>query len=432
MFQADALQTGTWDTVFREQNRGETDPMIENLGRKRYPQGSVVFSKGDAGDSAFLIADGLVEISDPATGTVRACIGAGELIGEVALIDRQPRTATARTLKDTVLIEVPRDLLEQLLGDTNPIIRHLLNVVLGRFREAVDRNRLGLSGPASGPGSTTDMTLQAAAASSLTLLRDMRDAIATGEFVLHYQPIYRLEGRTLAGFEALIRWQHPAQGLVPPLTFLELAEESGLIREMGLWVVRQACQDWPALRRLTAHDSPFLSINISPSQLTDGAFAEVAIGIQQAAGIDPRELKLELTESTFIQNQAVAQSQLRRLSEFGNSIALDDYGTGFSGLAHLQNYRFNTLKLDQLFIREIQNSSLSYQLVMSTLDMIRPLNINAVGEGIETESVAETLQQLGCEYGQGYLFGKPMALQDLLAAAGGPADWTHTLKVRGQ
>jgi EAL domain-containing protein (putative c-di-GMP-specific phosphodiesterase class I) len=258
------------------------------------------------------------------------------------------------------------------------------------------------------------MDLRSTATDRLTLLRDMRDALVSEQFVLHYQPIYVLEGRQLAGFEALIRWRHPTRGLVPPLTFLDLAEESGLICDMGLWVVQRACEDWPALRRLTVTQRPFLSINISPAQLADGTFADVAMGIQRAAGMDPAELKLELTESTFIQNQAVAQAQLHRLGEFGNSIALDDYGTGFSGLAHLQNYRFHTLKLDQLFIREIQNSSLSFQLVMSTLDMVRALQINAVGEGIETDAVADILQQLGCQYGQGFLFGRPLALEDLL------------------
>ena len=388
--------------------------MTERLGRKHYPAGSVIFSQGEAGSSAFLITDGLVEIADGANGIVRARIGPGELIGEVALIDHQPRTATARAVTDTVLIEVSRDLVERLLMDTNPIIRHILNVVLGRFRKTVSHPDSQDTEPPAGPRTRQAMDLRSKATDSLTLLRDMRDALVSEQFVLHYQPIYLLEGRQLAGFEALIRWRHPTRGLVPPLTFLDLAEESGLICDMGLWVVQRACGDWPALRRLTVTQRPFLSINISPAQLADGTFADVAMGIQRSAGMDPAELKLELTESTFIQNQAVAQTQLHRLSEFGNSIALDDYGTGFSGLAHLQNYRFHTLKLDQLFIREIQYSSLSFQLVTSTLDMVRALHINAVGEGIETDAVADILQQLGCQYGQGFLFGRPLALEDLL------------------
>ena len=302
--------------------------------------------------------------------------------------------------------------------DTDPIIRHLLNVVLRRFRHNLS--------PVVSDGMLTEVqagmqqeaSLQLAASQKLTLLGDLRHAMADGQFVLHYQPIYLLDGRHLAGFEALIRWKHPTLGLVSPLTFLELAEESGLIRDMGLWVVRRACQDWPQLRTLTRTANPYLSVNISPTQLTDNSFADIVIGIQTDWAINPQELKLELTESTFIQNQAVAQQQLARLSAFGNSIALDDYGTGFSGLSHLQNYRFDTLKLDQIFIREIEHSRLSFQLVTSTLDMIRALHINAVGEGIETDEVAMILRGLGCEYGQGYLFGKPMALADLITQAG--------------
>ena len=151
---------------------------------------------------------------------------------------------------------------------------------------------------------------------------------------------------------------------------------------------RVAANDVIKVERLAGEAGDIVEIG---NVLVVGAGADVAMGIQRSAGMDPAELKLELTESTFIQNQAVAQEQLHRLSEFGNSIALDDYGTGFSGLAHLQNYRFHTLKLDQLFIREIQSSSLSFQLVMSTLDMVRALHINAVGEGIETDAVADIL-----------------------------------------
>ena len=392
--------------------------MLDQLGRRRFATGDVIFTKGENGNSAFLIEDGQVEIRDPDSGAAIAIVGQGELIGEVALIDRRPRTATAVALKPSVLIEVTRDLVEQLLIDTDPIIRHLLNVVLRRFRHNLSPVVSdGLPTPAHA-GMQQETSLQLAASQKLTLLGDLRHAMADGQFVLHYQPIYLLDGRHLAGFEALIRWKHPTLGLVSPLTFLELAEESGLIRDMGLWVVRRACQDWPQLRTLTRTANPYLSVNISPTQLTDNSFADIVIGIQTDWAINPQELKLELTESTFIQNQAVAQQQLARLSAFGNSIALDDYGTGFSGLSHLQNYRFDTLKLDQIFIREIEHSRLSFQLVTSTLDMIRALHINAVGEGIETDEVAMILRGLGCEYGQGYLFGKPMALADLITQAG--------------
>jgi EAL domain-containing protein (putative c-di-GMP-specific phosphodiesterase class I) len=153
-------------------------------------------------------------------------------------------------------------------------------------------------------------------------------------------------------------------------------------------------------------------------QLTDGLFAADAIRMQRQYAMAPAELKLELTESTLIQSPVLAQEQLAQLTDFGNSIALDDYGTGFSSLENLQTYRFHTLKLDQRFIREMLNSSLSFQIVISSIDMIRSLNMDVVAEGIETEELARVLTELGCEYGQGYLFGRPKPLAALLAPHG--------------
>lgn len=387
--------------------------MIDTLDRRHLAECEILFQKGDAGDSAFLIETGGVEILDPDSGQVLARVGQGELVGEIALIDRNPRTATARALEASVVIEVRRDVMEQLLVNTDPIIRHLLNVVLRRFRNNMEPTLLSQPDRLKLPDLAAD-PLQQTAAQKIAQLQDLSFAVKANQFVLHYQPIHLLEDGRLAGFEALVRWRHPVLGLVPPLSFLPLAEESGLIREIGLWVLQRASEDWKTLRTLTSTPHPFISVNVSAVQLRDGLFADAAMEIQKAAGIAANELKIELTETSLIQNQLIAQYQLQLLTEFGNSIALDDFGTGFSGMENLQNYRFHTLKLDQQFIRNILNSSLSFQIVLSTLNMIRALHIDSVGEGIETPEIARVLQELGCTYGQGYLFGKPMPLDALL------------------
>lgn len=397
--------------------------MLDLLDRKRFTAGDLIFQKGEAGDCAFLIESGQIEISDPDIGCVLARIGEGELIGEIALIDQHPRTATARAVQSTVLIEVRRERVEQLLLNTDPIIRHLLNVVLRRFRNirtAGAGNALLLSEQAI---AAADL-LQVTAAQKLTLLQDMNHALAVSQFVLHYQPIYQLKDHSLAGFEALIRWNHPTLGLVPPMSFLGLAEETGLIKKIGLWVLDQACRDWPQLRTLTRSEKPFVSVNVSAKQLADGQFATDAIEMQRQYRMPASELKLELTESTLIQSQLQAQEQLAQLTDFGNSIALDDYGTGFSGLENLQNYRFHTIKLDQRFIREMLNSSLSFQIVISSVDMIRALHMDVVAEGIESDELARVLTELGCEYGQGYLFGRPKPLGVLLEPLATPGVFT--------
>lgn len=387
--------------------------MLDLLDRRRFSAGDLIFRKGEPGDCAFLIESGQVEISDPDSGCVLARIGEGELIGEIALIDQHPRTATAHAVQDSVLIEVRRERVEQLLHDTDPIIRHLLNVVLKRFRN-IRTTGAGSALLISEPAIAAADLLQVTAAQKLTLLQDMNHALATSQFVLHYQPIYQLRDHSLAGFEALIRWNHPLLGLVPPMSFLGLAEETGLIKQIGLWVLEQACRDWPQLRTLTRSDSPFVSVNVSARQLADGMFATDAIRIQHQHAMPPAEMQLELTESTLIKSPEQAQEQLLRMTELGNSIALDDYGTGFSTLENLQNYRFHTIKLDQRFIREMLNSSLSFQIVMSSIDLIGSLQMDVVAEGIETADLARVLTEMGCKYGQGYLFGRPKPLAALL------------------
>ncbi len=220
----------------------------------------------------------------------------------------------------------------------------------------------------------------------------------------------------IAGFKALIRWRHPERGLIPPNRFLGIAEESGLIRLIGRWTIEQACRDWPGLRAVATTARRFISINLSGKQLTEEGFADEALAIQRAFGVNPGEIKLELTETSLITNTALATRHLNELSRCGNSIALDDYGTGYSGLGHLQNYPFKVLKLDQTFVREIMNSSLSFQLVMNSIEMAKSLQLEIVAEGIETADIAEALSSMGCDYAQGYLFSKPQPLQEWLGA----------------
>jgi EAL domain-containing protein (putative c-di-GMP-specific phosphodiesterase class I) len=395
--------------------------MLELLDRRRFSDGELIFQKGETGDCAYLIESGQVEISDPDLGCVLARIGEGELIGEIALIDQHPRTATARAVQQTVLIEVKRERVEQLLLDTDPIIRHLLNVVLKRFR-TVSTSAVGGTLVLSQPPVEDADLLQVTAAQKLTLLQDMNHALEVSQFVLHYQPIYHLSDQSLAGFEALIRWNHPTLGLVPPLAFLGLAEETGLIKRMGLWVLEQACRDWPQLRGLIHREKPFVSVNVSARQLADGLFAMDATRIQRQYHMPAAELKLELTESTLIKSPEQAHEQLSQLTDLGNSIALDDYGTGFSTLENLQNYRFHTIKLDQRFIREMLNSSLSFQIVMSSVDLISRLQMDVVAEGIESAELARILTGLGCQFGQGYLFGRPQPLAVLIQT---PEGWSR-------
>jgi EAL domain-containing protein (putative c-di-GMP-specific phosphodiesterase class I) len=373
----------------------------------------LIFEKGDEGDCAYLVEAGEVEISNPLTGFIFSRVGQGELFGEIALIDHQPRTATARASKSTTLVKIDRLLIEELLKKTDPIIQHLLSISLKRLRFNMLPNTLIDSEAKQFPDALQSVIANLAN-QRLALLQDLSFALSSEQFVLHYQPIVFLQNEKVAGFEALIRWNNPKMGLLPPLEFLGMAEETGLIHQIGLWVVHRACRDWAALKTLIHSESPFLNVNISGRQLADPEFAVKVIAIQKSQAIHSSELKFELTETTLIENPELAHTQLRQLTEHGNAIILDDYGIGYSGLGHLQRYNFTGIKLDQSFIKEMLHSKLSLQLIISSIEMAKKLQLEVVAEGIETPEIAQALKMLGCTLGQGFLFSKGKPLDELL------------------
>lgn len=384
--------------------------MFDNLGRKFLEAGEVLFRVGDVGDSAYLVEEGEMEVIHPESHSVLGVVHVGELFGEVSLLDKHPRTATVRARSDSSLIEIRRELVEELLQAADPVIRFLLQVVLERYRSNIlyRATHDAAQPPARDP-------LHTEVAEKLVLLKDLHEAIEQQQFELNYQPIFGMSSQSISGFEALIRWRHPQRGLILPSRFLSLAEDTGMIQLIGQWCIEQACRDWPSLRSVANTENPFLSVNVSGKQLRDPQFAAEVIDIQRRFDMPPEEFKFELTETSLIANHALASVLLRELKDYGNLIALDDYGTGFSNMEHLMHFPFNVLKLDQSFVREIMNSSLSFQLVMNSIDMAKSLHMKIVGEGIECPEVAYALAEMGCDYAQGYLYSKPLSLRDCLA-----------------
>lgn len=390
---------------------------LEGLDRVTYQTGQIIFAKGEVGDSAFLIEAGEVEILVESGGQQRrvSTLGAGELIGEIALIDQQPRTATVRATKLTVLVQVRHELVEELLAKTDPVIRHLLRVVLERFRatqssltpQLVDEMHIEFQYP------QPTGRLHETATHALSLAQDIAHALLSDQFQLFYQPIVQLSDGRVAGFEALIRWNHPTHGMISPLDFLGLAEQTGQIRAIGLWTLERACRDWATLKAQTAVDHPTVSVNLSANQLTGSLFIEDVKQILHRTQMDPAHLKLELTETIIIGRPEIAEQILRGLLEVGLSLALDDFGTGYSGLDHLQRYPIGTLKVDRAFISQILESKQSLEIVKATVQLGLSLGIDVVAEGIETEEEAQILRELNCEFGQGWHFGRPQPLSHI-------------------
>jgi diguanylate cyclase (GGDEF)-like protein len=263
-----------------------------------------------------------------------------------------------------------------------------------------------------------DQTLHTLAVKRLKLEADLRRALQQDEFVLHFQPIFSLKTSHVVGFEALVRWQKPGQDLIYPDEFIQIAEDTGLILHLDLWVMRQACeriqqwhQDYPQSTPLT------MSVNVSARQFAQAKLVEQVHQIIETTGIAPESLRLEITESASMHD---VDRTIRVLNEFkqrGVSISIDDFGTGYSSLSSLHRFPLDLIKIDRSFVSEMDQSS--DQIVRTIMSLAQSLGFDVVAEGAETEAQVRHLTALGCEYAQGYYFSKPLdrlGAEKLLAA----------------
>ncbi len=255
----------------------------------------------------------------------------------------------------------------------------------------------------------------------LSIESELRRAIDREEITILYQPIVRLDDRAVAGFEALARWNHPRMGRVSPIEFISIAEETGLIVKLGLFVLERTARQLGIWQRtLRPRDSLFASVNVSSRQLLRHDLIQDLRTVLARAPIARGSLKLELTESVVMENPEHAAQMLQRIRELGAGLALDDFGTGYSSLAYLQRFPFDTIKIDQSFVRTTAKGTRPV-ILRSIITLAHDLGMDVIAEGAETDSDAVELFQLGCEYAQGFVFGEPMASErarDLLVQQG--------------
>jgi EAL domain-containing protein (putative c-di-GMP-specific phosphodiesterase class I) len=242
----------------------------------------------------------------------------------------------------------------------------------------------------------------------LGLESDLRRAIEREEIMLLYQPIVRLEDRTIAGFEALARWDHPKMGRLPPAEFIPVAEEIGLIADLGMFALERAARQLHQWQRtMRAGEAVFVSVNVSSRQLLRQDLIHDLRTVLSRHSVLRGTLKLELTESLVMENPEHAAQMLVRIRELGAGLALDDFGTGHSSLSYLQRFPFDTIKIDRSFVRTTPKGTRPI-LLRSIIALAHDLGMEVVAEGAETDSDAVELYQLGCEYAQGFAFGEPM------------------------
>jgi diguanylate cyclase (GGDEF)-like protein/PAS domain S-box-containing protein len=240
---------------------------------------------------------------------------------------------------------------------------------------------------------------------------DLRKALEQEQFVLHYQPLVQLVDRQLVGFEALIRWEHPSLGMIPPGDFIPLAEATGLITPIGWWVLRSACEqlvEWQQNSQTKLAESIFISVNITGKQFSQPYAGDIIAQILAETGLNPRCLKLEITESEIIENIALVLPTVERLKSLGVQLSMDDFGTGYSSLSYLHCLPVDTLKIDRSFIQGMESDRHQLELVKTIIKIAEVFELDLVAEGIETETQCAELIALQCKYGQGYLFSQPV------------------------
>jgi EAL domain-containing protein (putative c-di-GMP-specific phosphodiesterase class I) len=390
--------------------------------RRLFSAGSEIFREGDVGDFAFIIERGEIEISvgQGETKEVLAILGPGELFGELAALDGHARSANALAMSDTALILISQDQIRHRVNSGDEILALLLRSVLRSYRGDL-RNILGWRSsidPAE-PSTTHRPDRHRSAVAKLTLENELKAALAGDEFEVYFQPLVHLENRSLAGFEALIRWNSPLRGVVGPDHFIKLAEEAGLIVAIGRFVIGSAVPHLAKFQKTLAaagraDPTLFIAINVTKHYLQDAAFLDDLASVARACGLTPGQIKIEITESVLIDDHEGAIAWIARSKQLGFRVSIDDFGTGYSSLGYLHRLPVDELKIDKSFVAAMLDDPRSMAVVRAIVGLAQGLELRVGAEGGETTQQAEALRQLGCTYGQGYCFSRPLEAEQVM------------------
>ena len=286
--------------------------------------------------------------------------------------------------------------------------------LLGQDGEDVDtllRNAEAAMHAAQDQGRNTyqfySKSMNVALAERLSLETDLRQAIDKGEFLLHYQPQVDIRRWEIVGVEALIRWPHPERGMVSPMSFIPLAEEIGLIDQIGQWVLRTACAQQVTWSACGLGDIT-IAVNLSAVQFQQAALLDTIRTIVRETGVDPARMELELTESTAMQQAENAVGTFNQLKEMGFSLSIDDFGTGYSSLAYLKRFPIDTIKIDRAFVKDLDTESEQAAIAIAIIAMAHGLKLRVLAEGVETQPQLDILRDQGCDAIQGYYFSQPL------------------------
>lgn len=420
-------------------NGGSQDAVLARhsaglIRRYVFPEGTVLFSKGETRQCAYLVDQGEVHIvgNDEGGADKLLCvIGEGEIFGEMALVDNTPRTATAIAATECAIFVIPRDSLHDRIKGLDPIVSLLISLLIERYRvtrihlpESVKQDKGGdfiqkVSKYEKMPEDVlrlrnTDRQRELALR-EMKLEQELRAGLEHKQFVPYLQPILNLSDRRVAGFEVLIRWQHPERGLVFPDEFIPVAERTGVVQNLDRMMLEKACAILPTLQEKAGDQKIFISVNLSGINFETVDVVNSVRRTIMESGVDSAQIKLEITESALIGDPDRAEKVLRGLKALGVSIALDDFGTGYSSLGYLHKFTIDDLKIDRSFVMQLHDGRRSLDIVRAIIALAKNFKLNVVAEGIEAEEDIIALTSLDCDMGQGYLFSKPVPLDGALA-----------------
>jgi diguanylate cyclase (GGDEF)-like protein len=267
-----------------------------------------------------------------------------------------------------------------------------------------------------------DRDMHQSAVALLKLETELRRGVHRGDFIMNYQPIVSLgsKGR-IVGFEGLVRWQHPERGIVTPANFIAIAEETGLIVPLGWWVLRESCRQTRRWQEQFPGDPPlWISVNMSGKLFMKSTMVDELLGILEETGLEPRDLRIEVTENVVMDHAELAVRNLMELRALGIQLSIDDFGTGYSSLSYLQRFHYDSLKIDRSFVSQLGSPGDSRAIVETILNLANSLGIGVVAEGIETADQVDRLRKMQCPHGQGFWFSRPLAVpaaEELMASS---------------
>jgi len=402
---------------------------VNNTGHQKFfKAGDIIMRQGDTSSSAYIIEDGEVEIIVDKSGKLMrmGTRGAGGIVGEMALVDQGPRTATVKATKDCILMEITVEDFTRRIKRADPVMSMIMQVILTRYRDTLTRAEILSDGITVPPPEILERSYieKTNAVETLKIENDFKEAMENGDLSLNYQPLIDLSSKRIIGFEALMRWHHAEKGFIPPCDFIPVAEESGLIVDASKWGLREACN---ALKRIESHvghdDNLYMSVNFSSRDFAEENFLEDLYNILSETDVLPSQIQLEITETLLMTQPDNAKEVLDMCRKAGMKIAIDDFGTGYSSLSYLHYFPIDTIKIDQCFIMGMNERKDNIELVKSMISLGKNLNIKVVAEGVEGKEEMDILTDLGCDVVQGYYFARPMPENDVNGLV---LDWGET------